>query len=154
MKRAFLVGALALTFASGAAAAQDIPANGMTIKEMAAWLHGAGYKAEIQTIEGKKVILSGSEGAEFRIYPNDCKGDRCSSLQFAVGFDTKGALSASKINDWNQQNRWVRAYVDKTNDPWLEYDVDLAPGSSYENLNDEFSLWKSQLTNFRKKFKL
>lgn len=156
MKRALFASAaaLALTFVSNAAIAKDLPANGMTIKEMAAWLHGAGYKAEIQTVDGRKVILSGAEGSDFRIYPEDCKGERCSSLQFAVGFDTKGALTAGKINEWNQQNRWVRAYVDKTNDPWLEYDVDLAPGGSYENLNDEFALWRSQLTNFRKKFKL
>lgn len=156
MKRALFASAavLALTLVSSAAIAKDLPANGMTIKEMAAWLQSAGYKAEIQTIDGRKIILSGAEGSDFRIYPEDCKGERCSSLQFAVGFDTKGALTVNKINEWNRQNRWVRAYIDTTNNSWLEFDVDLAPGGSYENLNDEFALWRTQLTNFRKKFKL
>ncbi len=34
----------------------------------------------------------------------------------------------------------MRAYVDKVNDPWLEYDVDLTPGGSYELLKDEFGI--------------
>jgi hypothetical protein len=154
MNRALLAGAAALviSFSSGAAMAKDIPAGGLTVEEIQSWLQSAGYKAEIQTSkDGTKNVYSAADGTGFHIYPYDCKkGPRCASFQFSVGLDTKGALNATKINDWNSNNRWVRAYIDKVNDPWVEMDVDLSPGGTYENLNDEFAVWRDSLASFKK----
>jgi hypothetical protein len=47
------------------------------------------------------------------------------------------------------ENRWVRGYTDNVNDPWLQFDIDLTPGGTYEMLDDEFDIWKSQLSKFR-----
>jgi hypothetical protein len=80
----------------------------------------------------------------------DCKEGRCASLQFSVGFATKGASGAGPMNDWNRKNRWVRAYADDVNDPWLAYDVDLSPGGTYENLDDQFGVWRDALGRFTK----
>ena len=146
------VAALAIGLCAGPAAAKNLPAGGMTIDDIAAWLQSEGYKAQIQTSnDGTKNIYSSSNGQNFHIYQYDCKnGNRCGSLQFSVGFNTKGAFNGDKMNDWNRDNRWVRAYVDKVNDPWLEYDVDLEPGGTYELLNDEFGIWRDSLDHFRK----
>jgi hypothetical protein len=54
------------------------------------------------------------------------------------------------MNDWNSNNRWVRAYSDSKNDPWLEMDVDLSPGGTKEGLDDEFAIWRDMLTDFKK----
>ena len=110
----------------------------------------AGYKAEIQpSSEGRPNIRSAAEGTEFSVYQYDCKQDVCGSLQFSVGFDTKGAFKSHDMNEWNRNNRWVRAFTDDVHDPWLAQDVDLSPGVSYENLNDEFTIWRSSLKRFR-----
>lgn len=131
--------------------AKSLPANGMTIDDIASWLQSEGYKAQIQTAQdGTKNVYSSSDGQNFHIYQYDCKNGRCGSLQFSVGFNTKGAFTGDKMNDWNRDNRWARAYVDKVNDPWLEYDVDLEPGGTYELLNDEFGIWRDSLNHFRK----
>jgi Putative bacterial sensory transduction regulator len=143
--------ALALCLSSTPAVARDIPDGGLTLEQVAAWLQAAGYKAEIQTEGGKRNIYSGAEGNAFHISQYDCKGDVCGSLQFWVGFDTKGAFSTDRINTWNRENRWLRAYVDKVNDPWLEMDVDLTPGGTYENLSDEFAIWRDGLRRFKQK---
>ena len=153
MKHTILAGvaALALGLFSNAAAARDLPAGGMTLDDIASWLQSAGYKAEIQTTDdGTRNIYSGAEGSNFHIYQYDCKGTRCGSLQFSVGFSTKGAFGAEPMNEWNRHNRWVRAYSDKVDDPWLEFDVDLTPGGTYELLNDEFAIWRDSLRRFRK----
>jgi hypothetical protein len=71
-------------------------------------------------------------------------------MQFAAGFDTKGAFNPVKMNDWNRDNRWTRAYIDKANDPWLEMDIDLTPGGTFELLNDEFATWRSSFVRFKK----
>jgi len=153
MKHAILtcVATLAFALVSNAALAKDLPAGGMTINDLVSWLQGQGYKAEIQTAkDGSHNIASAADGSNFHIYQYDCKNGRCGSMQFSVGFDTKGAFGPGPMNDWNRDNRWVRAYVDKVNDPWLEYDVDLTPGGTYELLNDEFAIWRDSLGRFRK----
>lgn len=148
MKRMMVAGALALSLVSMPADARDIPNGGLTLEQIASWLQAAGYKAEIQTEKGKQNIYSASDGWNFHISQYDCKGTVCGSLQFWVGFDTKGAFSSDRINKWNKENRWVRAYVDDSNDPWIEMDVDLTPGVTYENLNDEFTIWRDALRRF------
>ena len=153
MKHGILVCAatLALALVSNAASAKDLPAGGMTINDLVGWLQGQGYKAEVQTAkDGTKNIYSAAEGSNFHIYQYDCKNGRCGSLQFSVGFDTKGCFGPGPMNDWNRDNRWARAYVDKVNDPWLEYDVDLTPGGTFEMLNDEFTIWRDTLGRFHK----
>ena len=150
MKREFLMATiLALGLLPSAAAARDLPAKGMTIEEVAAWLQGEGYKAQIQTNkDGTRNIYSSAEGSNFHIFFYDCKQDRCGSMQFSTGISTKGAFPAQRVNDWAAKSRWIRAYADKVNDPWMEYDVDLSPGGSYEMLNDEFAIWRNGLTRF------
>ncbi len=151
MKHAYMIGAtvLALCLAPDAASAKDLPANGMTVKEVASWLKDAGYQAQFQTSkDGTRNIYSSAEGANFHVYFYDCKNERCGSLQFSTGYDTKGSFSAQLMNDWTAKNRWARAYVDEVNDPWLEYDVDLTPGGTYEMLNDEFKIWRDSLRHF------
>ena len=153
MRRPLLmsVATAALVLFSGVAGAKSLPAKGMTIDEIAKWLQSAGYKAEIQTANGEKNIYSSANGQNFHIYQYDCnKTTRCGSFQFSVGFDTKGSFNPEKLNDWNKDNRWVRAYVDKVNDPWLEFDIDLTPGGTYELLNDEFAVWRMSLDHFHK----
>ena len=151
MKATILARAATLALLPGAAAARDLPAGGMTLDEIAAWLHDQGLTAEVQTADnGAKSIYSSIGGSNFHIYQYDCKEARCGSLQFSSGFDTKGAFNADKMNGWNRDNRSAHAYVDKVNDPWVEFDVDLTPGGSYELLNDELGIWHQSLDNFRK----
>jgi Putative bacterial sensory transduction regulator len=143
---------LALAFAAPAAVAQPVPNGGLSAEDVAAWLQNAGYAAKIETERsGRKTIASSAEGLDFHISMYDChNGPRCASLEFFIGFDTKGAFNATQMNEWNRDNRWVRAYVDKANDPWLEMDVDLSPGGTYEGLTDQFAIWRSELPDFKK----
>ncbi len=93
---------LALATTSNAASAKDIPAAGVTLEEIAGWLQSIGYKAEIQTAkDGTRNIESAADGQVFQIYLYDCKNKRCGSLQFSVGFNTKGAFNAAKMNQWD-----------------------------------------------------
>jgi hypothetical protein len=144
---------LTIVFAlcSSAASARDLPPGGMTIDDVVSWLQDAGYGAEIRTDStGDRNVYSSANGNNFHIYLYDCKSGRCGSFQFSSGYDTNGAHNAVEINTWNRNNRWVRAYVDQVNDPWVRYDIDLTPGGTYELLNDEFSIWRVALGNFRK----
>jgi len=153
--RACITGALALMLLSSAARAADIPAGGFTYDDVVSWLQDRGYQAKLQTLnDGTKDLRSATQGINFHIKLYDCKADRCSSMQFFAGFDTHGRLSAPQMNEWNKTKRFVKAYVDSTNDPWLEFDVDLAPGGSYDLLNDELAIWNLALPAFVKQYGL
>ncbi|HZU91590.1 MAG TPA: YbjN domain-containing protein [Stellaceae bacterium] len=132
-----------------ATSAKDLPAGGLTVEEVAQWLQADGYQAKIVTEKnGAKTITSSSGGVNFHIGFYDCRSERCASLQFFAGFDTHGALNPVKMNEWNHTKRWARGYVDQVDDPWIEMDVDLSPGGTYDILNDEFAIWRNVLGDF------
>ena len=132
-----------------------IPDGGFTIEDVVAWLQSAGYSAKVVTAEsGKRHIVSNTMGTPFNVFMGDCKDERCASLNLAAGFSTGGKFDIAQINDWNNNNRWCRAYYDNVNDPWLEMDIDLWPGGTYESLNDQFATWNTTLGRFIVKYSL
>lgn len=113
-----------LALAPALAAAKDLPAGGMTIEDVISWLQDAGYQAKVITnTDASRTITSAAEGSAFHIDLHDCNGDtRCASRELFTGFDTHGAFNTEKMSEWNSRNRWVRASVDNTDDPWIEMD--------------------------------
>jgi hypothetical protein len=144
-----IVAVLALAFAAGTVAqARSIPNEGMTFEDVAAWLREQGKEATIsQDSLGNKIILTSAAGLNFSIYMFDCLDDRCGSLQFASGPHNSptGKFDLERLNEWNKTKRWVRAYLNGPDSLWLEADFDLAPGSSYELLDDEMATWLKAL---------
>jgi hypothetical protein len=151
IKRIGIAGAAAviLMMASSAAWAREIPTPGMTIDDVVSWLQSKGYQAQVETAaDGTRHVMSLTGGVKFGVYLFDCKGDTCGSMQFSAGFTTHGKFDISRMNEWNRKKRWGRAYYDSVNDPWVEMDVDLTPGSSYELLDDELATWDTALAAF------
>jgi Putative bacterial sensory transduction regulator len=145
-----IAAALVLALAPGAASARDIPSGGFTVDDIVAWLQAGGYKAQIVPGDsgGSPHVSSGAGGTNFGVYLFDCKGGRCGSIQFSTGFSTHGAFDTSKMNQWNRDNRWARGYFDSVSDPWIEMDIDLTPGGTYELLDDELATWEGSLKRF------
>lgn len=137
------------------ASAHAIPDGGLMIEDVVAWLQSAGYSAKVVTSEnGRRHVVSSTQGCPFNVFMGDCKGERCASIELSAGFATNGKFDTAQINDWNSNNRWCRAYYDSVNDPWLEMDIDLWPGGTYESLNDQFLTWNSTLGRFISKYSL
>ena len=154
MKHILIAGAafLALGLISGPTLAKDLPAKGMTAEQVASWLQDDGYKAQVSTNkDGSKTVGTAADGSNFFIDMYDCNNTpTCTAIQFSIGFDSKGAWNATKMNEWNSTKRWVKAYVDDKDDPWLQMDIDLSPGGTQEGLDDQFAIWRDMLTSFKK----
>lgn len=154
MKHVLLAAAavLALGLMPHAAMAKDLPSAGLSVNDVAKWLQDQGYKAQINTAkDGTKSISSATGGVDFYVDMYDCKDKpTCASIQFSAGFDTSGAFNATKMNKWNSGNRWVGAYVDDKDDPWVRMDVDLTPGGTYEGLDDQLTIFSDMLASFKK----
>jgi len=140
---------LVLMFLPTIALAEDIPAGGLTMAEVVTWLQSQNYTTQIvPDTDGTKHVRIFYKGLKLGIYTYDCSGDRCGSLQLSAGWAMHGRFDVSRMNEWNRNKRWCRGYFDRVNDPWVEEDVDLTPGGTYELLNDSFATFRHCVDDF------
>ena len=146
--------ALALCLAAGPSAARDLPPGGLTRAEVASWLQQQhGLKANIHNdSSGESIVSSTVAGVNFDIYFFACNGDRCGSIQYAAGWTPLAAGTPAAVNTWNQKNRYARAYLDDHNNLWGEYDVDISPGGTWEQMDKSLDRWTSVISSFKTTF--
>jgi hypothetical protein len=153
--KGWLLGALcaaAMVAGAGHAAAKPVPEGGVTPDEIKGWLQDAGYKAVVKTEkDGHHHVTSAADGLNFDVYLYDCKGERCAAIQFYVGFDKgKDTPSLEKVNGYNRDKRFMRAYLDKDGGASFEFDVSVAPGGTWEALQDNFETFLGALPDIKK----
>jgi hypothetical protein len=140
---------------AAAALTHPIPDGGLTLEEVIAWLQSGGYAAKVVTREdGKRHIESWSQGTLFNIFTPGCQSGRCGSLELVFAFSSKGKFDVSRLNEWNSDVPWGKAYYDTVNDPCLDMDISLSPGGTFESLNDQFATWNNVLSTFISKYNL
>jgi len=157
-----MAAAVSAALFAGVAQAAPIPDTGLTLSEVAGWLQGQGYKPreEPSTDTSAPGVAASHlefdyDGVKVGAYLFDCKEGRCGSLQFATGWATHGKFDTSQMNRWNRRKRWCRGYFDSENDPWIEMDVDLTPGGSFELLDDNFATYRNAcIGQFRRMYDL
>ncbi|MEW5685433.1 MAG: YbjN domain-containing protein [Pseudomonadota bacterium] len=148
MKRTILALAATLcVLGGGAAQARPIPDAGLTVEEVLAFMKAAGFDSSIQKDdEGDRYVTTKKDGINFDIDVYDCdKGGRCRAVQFVVSFELDKPLGAEKANEWNRNKRYIRLYTDKKGDPYFAYDANLAPGGTYEALQDDLDVFQQFL---------
>jgi len=132
-----------------------IPDGGLTLEEVVAWLQSGGYSAKVVTAEGgKRHIMTQAHGVPFDIFTPGCLSGRCASIELVCAFSCKGRFDVSRLNEWNSEIPWCKAYYDTVNDPCLDMDIALSPGGTYESLNDQFLTWNTVLGKFVAKYDL
>ena len=142
--------AAALLITAQPASARDLPGGGMTRPEVAAWLGKQGIQATQHNDSNGADILSGAtNGVNFDVYFYDCDADRCRSIQFAAGWSGLQAMTAQRINDWNKDKRFIRAYLTPENKVFGEYDLVVSPGGTWEELDHAFVNWRSMIVDFK-----
>lgn len=149
MRTSLIAASAAVLVLSGGAASAQPHKDGMTVKEIQAWLLESGYKAELKKDDGEGYISSSAEGVSFEVYPNDCRQGRCASMQMVAAFNMKEKLTAQKANEWNAAKRYVDCYIDNEGDPWFTYDINVSPGGTRAALDDNFSVWLSFLPDIK-----
>ncbi|WP_296595235.1 YbjN domain-containing protein [Phenylobacterium sp.] len=144
MKRTILAvaTAAALLLGAGGAEARPIPEAGLTVEELLAFVKSAGFDAKIEkTDDGSPYVTTKKDGINFDVDLYDCDHGKCRAIQFVASFDLKEPLSAAKANEWNLKKRYVRVYLDQTGDPIFAYDANVAPGGTYEALQDDLDVF-------------
>ncbi len=111
-----------------------------------------GYRADLSTDnDGDPIIRTAMSGANVNIVFYNCTKEGikiCDSVQLSAGFNTGGRLAPAKINEWNQKQRYLKSFLDKDSDPFVQYDVLLAGGIAVGNLREIFKKYETNLGNF------
>ncbi|AWI79602.1 YbjN domain-containing protein [Parazoarcus communis] len=99
--------------------------------------------------QGDPRIVGRIDGTKYGIYFYGCrKGKDCDDIQFSAGWSgTK--VSLEKINRWNLEKRYGKAYLDRDGDPRLEMVVNIDYGVSTRNLEDSFNWWTKAMESFK-----
>jgi hypothetical protein len=143
--------AVILTLGTIPASARDLPANGLSRSDVVSWLQSKGYQASIQhdAIAQDDYVASASGGVNWGVYFYGCDGGVCKDIQYSAGWG-KANIDVNKINSWNRDQRYIRAYNNEGGDVFGEYDVDVSPGGSWEQLDHSLTRWDEQLVEFKK----
>lgn len=148
---AVAIAVAAVVACPAAAFARDLPAGGVTRQEVLQWLQKHGMKAKIEYDDVAKdsTVAAASNSVNWAFYFYSCKGERCRSLQYAAGW-SNAKQTATQVNEWNHNRRFLRAYKTDANMLFAEYDLDVTPGGTWELLDASLDRWTSQLAVFEK----
>ncbi|TCK02930.1 YbjN domain-containing protein [Phorcysia thermohydrogeniphila] len=99
---------------------------------------------------GDPLIVGRIEGTKYTISFYGCSnGKNCKDILFNAAWEGK-KISLEKINKWNRDKRFGKAYIDKDNTINLEMAVNLRYGVTEENLEDTFEWWKHIMKEFER----
>lgn len=89
-------------------------------------------------------------GTEFSVWYYGCtNGAECSSIEFFSGYATNGSVRLAKINEWNTDHRFARAYVTEDGAARIEYDVFLGDtGMSPDDFANVVGTWIGSMHEF------
>lgn len=89
-------------------------------------------------------------GTDFVLYFYDCSDNTdCKSVQFFSGYKTEGSVRKSKMNTWNADNRFARAYISESGSARIEHDLYLGNAGIDA---DDFAALTSKWTKAQNEF--
>lgn len=139
---------LGLTLATGVQAQSVTAANPQSV---VAALQAAGYRAELTKDEsGDPLIKSSSSGTDFLVVFYACtRNVACKTVQFYAGYADPKNATLARLNQWNAEHRFGRAYLTDKGSARIEMDVDLdAGGMSRALFTDNLQVWTQVMSAF------
>ncbi|MFP5447910.1 MAG: YbjN domain-containing protein [Alphaproteobacteria bacterium] len=150
MRGLWIIAGLAVGLGAAQGQARPLPAGGVTAAEVIEVLQASGYRAQADVDGvGDPMVRSATDGTNFAIYFYGCERERCTSIQFGAAFALKQSPGLARINEWNREMRFGRAYLDSEMDPVVEMDVDLELGASTEQLQSVIGTWAAVVPAFK-----
>lgn len=148
MKLGTLVAGATLALALIAPAQAQTLISGADTAEILNAARGYGSATLTTQSNGDPQITGKIDGITYQVYFRNCTdGTDCEDLNFYLGFlDIKPGLE--KVNEWNFNKRFSRAYLDQDEDACVEMDLDLVQGVTAEYLDAQFSLWNMVVTQY------
>lgn len=117
--------------------AQNAVVTNMSSQDVEGLLRGMGIEYKVMKegmynfrLEGYNVVLF----------------NKGTNMQFWAGFKKKADLQ--KVNEWNKNKRFSRAYIDGDGDPVVEWDVDFDGGVQKANVENAITTFRAVVVAF------
>lgn len=121
--------------------------DSVTGDDVVGMLREMGFTPELtKDSDGDPLVNFQIEGVKTSIYFYENSGGRYSAIQFYSGFEDQPPIS--KVNDWNANHRYGRAYLSSAGKLHIEYDIALTGGISRDNLEECVRRWHTVLSAF------
>lgn len=100
---------------------------------------------------GYPMLTVTGEGAPFTVYFYACDNSEknCKSIQLWA-YWPQSAVTLKKLNTWNAENRFGRAYLDRDGGANLEMDISMEHEMTEKALHKWFSIWTDVIATFEK----
>jgi hypothetical protein len=118
-------------------------------------LAAAGYPGKLDKMDsGRTSIAVKVSGLNTFIDFYDCADDMtdCYTLLFNVSLDLKDGTSLDDANKWNSDQITGRVWLDKNNDPTLDFAVSTFKGMSADTFEQNVKLWDTKIGDFKDAF--
>lgn len=128
---------------SGGAQARPIDEQGLSVEEVAAWVKSVGFDPKIEKTDAGEpyVRIKTPSGVNFDVDLYDCGAGKCRAVQFTVIFELEKKLSLDAVNSWNSDKRYIRMFLNKQGNAVFQYDCNVAPGGTFEALDDDLDIF-------------
>ncbi|ATF16870.1 YbjN domain-containing protein [Phaeobacter gallaeciensis] len=149
MKFLSLLTAAALFVLPGLGHAENILAKDATT--LARFFETEGVEFEVTTDDvGDPKLKVDYYGNDFSIYFYGCENNKnCDAIQFFSGYQTDGGIRVVKINEWNTENRFGRAYISDEGSARVELDVYLGnTGMNPDDFAELLGYWSRIVQDF------
>lgn len=116
-------------------------------------LQSLGYQAKLDASGKVPSIDTAAAGWKFSIHFQNCKeGKDCEDLLFYAGWEAgEKKPTLEQVNEFNRDNRFGRAYIDKDQDAVIEMDVIFTDKlMSRKALEEHLDVWSMTLGTFAK----
>jgi hypothetical protein len=101
---------------------------------------------------GDPLIKGTLGGWDYLLYFYDCTDNRdCQTVMFQAAWDTDEVTEAM-LAEWNREERFGKAFLDKDERPTVEMNVNLHGGVAPANLDDTFDWWRVVVERFVERY--
>jgi hypothetical protein len=118
-------------------------------------LQAAGYPGKLEKMDsGRTSIAVKVSGLNTFIDFYDCADDLtdCYTLLFNVSLDLKDGSTLDEANKWNSDQITGRVWLDKNNDPTLDFSLSTFKGMSADTFEQNLKLWDTKIGDFKDAF--
>lgn len=152
-----LLALAAIPGAAGAAVRNDAVLDAITGKEFAALMAEFGYDVKLEKDDsGDPYLVSTKGDTSFVVIFYGCDKNKdalkrvCGDVQFRSSYEAPEAASLNRMNKWNTDFRFGKAYVDDDGDPTIEMVLNMSGGVTTSYIRNILKWWGIVVRDFEK----
>jgi hypothetical protein len=98
--------------------------------------------------EGKDSYTLDVGGLKVTLFLYGGEEKSAESLSLSTAWDLENWMGMEKVNEWNMERRWTKAWLDNEKDPFLDSSFDFAGGTTMGGVKNWIGNYFSDVSDF------